>query len=101
MDKPGVYSTDAETLAFSIEVNDDADEEIYYAYYYSKDKEFDKDDLSKPVFSDDIVPVEYYNGKIYYNIDCSKSIKKGYYVVIVASDKTLKKPYAVAYCEVK
>ncbi len=101
MDKPGVYSTDAETLAFSIEVNDDADEEIYYAYYFSKDKEFDKDELSKPVFSDDIVPVEYYNGKIYYNIDCSKSIKKGYYVVIVASDDSLKKPYAVAYCEVK
>ena len=88
MDKPGVYSTDAETLAFSIEVNDDADEEIYYAYYYSKDKEFDKDELSKPIFSDDIVPVEYYNGK-------------GYYVVIVASDDSLKKPYAVAYCEVK
>ena len=101
MDKPGVYSTDAETLAFSIEVNEDADEEIYYAYYYSKDKEFDKDDLSKPVFSDDIVPVEYYNGKIYYNIDYSKNIKKGYYVVIVASDDSLKKPYAVAYCEVK
>ena len=101
MDKPGVYSTDAETLAFSIEVNDDADEEIYYAYYYSKDKEFDKDELSKPIFSDDIVPVEYYNGKIYYNVDCSKSIKKGYYVVIVASDDSLKKPYAVAYCEVK
>ena len=101
MDKPGVYSTDAETLAFSIEVNEDADEEIYYAYYYSKDKEFDKDDLSKPVFSDDIVPVEYYNGKIYYNIDCSKSVKKGYYVVIVASDNSLKRPYAVAYCEVK
>ena len=101
MDKPGVYSTDAETLAFSIEVNEDADEEIYYAYYYSKDKEFDKDELSKPVYSDDIVPVEYFNGKIYYNIDCSKSIKKGYYVVIVASDDSLKKPYAVAYCEVK
>jgi len=101
MDKPGVYSTDTETLAFSIQVNEDADEEIYYAYYYSKDKEFDKDELSKPVYSDDIVPVEYYNGNIYYNIDNSKSIKKGYYVVIVASDDSLKKPYAVAYCEVK
>jgi len=101
MDKPGVYSTDTETLAFSIQVNEDADEEIYYAYYYSKDKEFDKDELSKPVYSDDIVPVEYYNGNIYYNIDNSKSIKKGYYVVIVASDESLKKPYAVAYCEVK
>lgn len=101
MDKPGVYSTDTETLAFSIQVNKDADEEIYYAYYYSKDKEFDKDELSKPVYSNDVVPVEYYNGNIYYNIDNSKSIKKGYYVVIVASDESLKKPYAVAYCEVK
>ena len=101
MDKPGVYSTDTETLAFSIQVNEDADEEIYYAYYYSKDKEFDKDELSKPVYSNDVVPVEYYNGNIYYNIDNSKSIKKGYYVVIVASDDSLKKPYAVAYCEVK
>jgi hypothetical protein len=101
MEKPGVYSTDVETMAFSIEVNKDADEEIYYAYYYSKDKEFDKDELSKPVFSDDIVPVEYYNGKIFYNIDNSKSIKKGYYVVIVASDSSLKRPYVVAYAEVK
>ena len=101
MDKPGVYSSDADTLAFSIEVNEDADEEIYYAYYYSKDKEFDKDELEKPVFSDDIVPVEYYNGKIFYNVDNSKSIKKGYYVVIIASDSSLKRPYAVAYAEVK
>ena len=79
----------------------DLETEIKFMWLLWLCKEFDKDDLSKPVFSDDIVPVEYYNGKIYYNIDCSKSIKKGYYVVIVASDKTLKKPYAVAYCEVK
>jgi len=101
MDKPGSYSTDTETMAFSIQVNDDADEEIYYAYYYSKDKEFDKDDLSKPVYSDNIKPVEYQNGKIFYNVDNSKKIQKGYYVVIVASDDSLKKPYVVAYAEVK
>ena len=101
MDKPGSYSTDTETMAFSIQVNDDADEEIYYAYYFSKDKEFDKDDLSKPVYSDNIKPVEYQNGKIFYNVDNSKKIQKGYYVVIVASDDSLKKPYVVAYAEVK
>lgn len=101
MDKPGSYSTDTETMAFSIQVNDDADEEIYYAYYYSKDKEFDKEDLSKPVYSDNIKPVEYQNGKIFYNVDNSKKIQKGYYVVIVASDDSLKKPYVVAYAEVK
>ena len=101
MDKPGSYSTDTETMAFSIQVNDDADEEIYYAYYFSKDKEFDKDDLAKPVYSDNIKPVEYQNGKIFYNVDNSKKIQKGYYVVIVASDDSLKKPYVVAYAEVK
>ena len=101
MDKPGVYSTDAETLAFSIEVNEDAEDEIYYAFYYSKDKEFDKDDLSKPIYSDNIVPTEYQDGRIFYDIDCSKKIQKGYYVVVVASDDTLKKPYVVAYAEIK
>ena len=101
MDKPGIYNTDTETLAFSIEVNEDAEEEIYYAYYYSKDKTFDKDDLSKPVFSDTIPPEEFGDGKAYYNVDCSKKIQKGYYVVVVASDESLKRPYVVAYADVK
>ena len=101
MDKPGVYSLDTERIAFSIEVNEDAEDEIYYAFYYSKDKEFDKDDLSKPIYSDNIVPTEYQDGRIFYDIDCSKKIQKGYYVVVVASDDTLKKPYVVAYAEIK
>ena len=101
MDKPGVYSTDAETLGFSIEVNEDAEDEIYYAYYYSKDKEFDAKDLEKPIFSDTIAPEEYGDGAAYYNVDCSKKITKGYYVVIVAADESFKKPYVVAYAEVK
>ena len=101
MGKPGMYTTDTETLAFSIEVNDDAEDKIYYAYYYSKDKEFDKDDLSKPIYSDNIVPTEYQDGRIFYDIDCSKKIQKGYYVVVVAADETLKKPYVVAYAEIK
>ena len=84
MDKPGMYNTDTETLAFSIEVNEDAEDEIYYAYYYSKDKEFDKDDLSKPVYSTTIPPEEYGDGRAFYNVDCSKKIQKGYYVVVVA-----------------
>jgi hypothetical protein len=101
MDKPGNYNTDTETLAFSIEVNEDAEEDIYYAYYYSKDKEFDKDDLSKPIYSKTIPPEEYGDGRAFYNVDCSKKIQKGYYVVVVAADESLKKPYVVAYAEVK
>ena len=102
MDKPGCYNVDTEILAFSIEVNEDAEDEIYYAYYYSKDKEFDKDDLSKPVFSDDISPIEYSDGKAFYNVEYDKKIQKGYYVVVVAADaKSINKPYIVAYAEVK
>ena len=101
MDKPGMYNTDTETLAFSIEVNEDAEADIYYAYYYSKDKEFDKDDLSKPIYSKTISPEEYGDGRAFYNVDCSKKIQKGYYVVIVAADDSFKKPYVVAYADVK
>ena len=102
MDKPGCYSVDTETLAFSIEVNEDAEDEIYYAYYYSKDKEFDKDDLSKPLLSDNISPVEYGDGRAFYDVNCDKKIQKGYYVVVVAADeKSINKPYIVAYAEVK
>ena len=101
MDKPGMYSQETEKLAFSIQVNEDAEDEIYYAYYYSKDKTFDKEDLEKPLYSDKIVPCEYSDGKIFYNVDCDKKIQKGYYVVIVSSDDTFKKPYIVAYAEVK
>lgn len=102
MVKPGVYTTDTETLAFSIEVNDDVDEDVYFAYYYSKDKEFDSKDLSKPIFDDYIGPKLYESDdKVFYDIECSKSLKKGYYVVIVASDDSFKKPYVVAYAEIK
>jgi hypothetical protein len=102
MDRPGCYSVDTTTLAFSIEVNEDAEDEIYYAYYYSKDKEFDKEDLSKPLFSDNISPVEYGDGRAFYDVECDKKITKGYYVVVVASDeKSINKPYIVAYAEVK
>ena len=102
MEKPGCYSVDTEILAFSIEVNEDAEDEIYYAYYYSKDKEFDKDELAKPLLSDKISPVEYSDGKAFYNVECDKKIQKGYYVVVVAAnEKSINKPYIVAYAEVK
>ena len=103
MDKAGCYNVDTTTLAFSIEVNEDAEDEVYYAYYYSKDKEFDKEDLSKPLYSDTIGPVEYESdGRAYYNVDCDKKISKGYYVVVVAaSEKSINKPYIIAYAEVK
>ena len=101
MDDPGIYNKDTETLAFSIKVNENAEDDIYYAYYYSRNKEFDKDDLSKPIYKSTIHLEEYGDGSAYYNIDCSKKTQKGYYLVIVASDSSLNKPYLIAYAEVK
>ena len=101
MSDPGQYNTGTETLAFSIEVNEDAEDDVYYAYYYSVDREFDRSELSKPLFGTMTSVEEYLDGKAYYNIDCSMGIQKGHYVVVVASDESLKNIYVVAYCEVK
>ena len=100
MDKPGNYNADTETLSFSIEVFENVENDIYYAYYYSKDIEFDKNDLSRPLFKDTISPIKNVDGRVFYNIDCSRNIQKGYYVVVVASDKNLQTPYIVAYADV-
>ena len=36
------------------------------------------------------------------DVNCDKKIQKGYYVVVVAADeKSINKPYIVAYAEVK
>ena len=88
-------------MAFSLEVTEDAEDDIYYAYYYSKNKRFGSDDLSKPIYQDTISALEYSDGQAFYNADCSKKIKKGYYLVVVASDSKLNNPYIVAYAEVK
>ena len=52
-------------------------------------KDFDKDDLKKSIFDDTIDPTSYDDGTTYYNIDCSKKIKEGYYVVVVYDNEDL------------
>ena len=101
MTSPGVYDENTTTLAFSIEIKPGTTASVYYAYYYSEDEDFGFEDMAAPIFSDDITPEEYNNGKAYYNVDCGKGIKKGYYAVVVAKDSTLTEPYVVAYAEVK
>lgn len=100
MKNQGVYNADTETLAFSIKVDDKTSEKLYFAFYYSEDSNFNKEDLGKPVYSDTIAPSYYEDGTAYYNIECSKSLKPGYYCVIVSKDKSFRKPYAVAYAEI-
>ena len=100
MKKDGVYYSDTDTLGFSIKIDDEDADDIYYAYYYSDDKDFDKDDLKKSIFDDTIDPTSYDDGTTYYNIDCSKKIKEGYYVVVVYDNEDLDNVLAVGHCEV-
>ena len=100
MKSQGVYNSSTKTLAFSVKVDDKTSDKLYFAFYYSKDNNFDSDDLKDPEVSATITPSYYKDGTAYYNIECDKSVKPGYYCVIVSNDKTFSKPYAVAYARV-
>lgn len=95
-----VYYCDADKIAFSVKVDENTGEKIYYAFYYSKDDNFTKEDLKNAETSATIAPSYYKDGTAYYNIECGESLKPGYYVVIVSKDKSFKTPYAVAYAKV-
>jgi len=96
----GVYYKDTKNMAFSIRVDENTKEKVYYAFYYSKDDDFDKTELGSPKYSAEIAPSYYKDGNAYYNIECKKSLKPGYYCVIVSKDKNFKTPYVVAYAKV-
>ena len=100
MKSQGVYYMNTKTLAFSIQVEENTSEKLYYAFYYSKDDNFTKNDLKEAEYSDYISPSYYKDGNTYYNIECEKSLKPGHYCVIVSKDKNFKKPYAVAYAKI-
>ncbi len=100
MKSQGVYYSDLKTLAFSIEVYENTTEKVYYAYYYSEDDNFDAKELSSPKYSEQTIPSYYKDGTAYYNVECKKSLKPGYYCVIVSKDKNFNSPYVVAYARV-
>ncbi len=101
MDSPGVYNNNTKTLAFSIMLEEETDDEIYYAYYYSADPNFDSEDLNKPLYQATIGTVTYRDGTTYYNIDFTSGSREGYYVVVIASDASIAEPYIVAYARIK
>lgn len=100
MKSQGVYYQDVKKVAFSIKVDEKTTEKLYYAFYYSKDENFTRDDLEKAEKSEMISPSYYKDGNAYYNIECDKSLKPGHYCVIVSKDKSFNKPYVVAYAKV-
>lgn len=101
MKSQGVYNADTKTLAFSVKVDEKTADKLYFAFYYSTDNDFDKEELEEPIYSDTIAPTYYKDGTAYYNIECDRSLKPGYYCVIVSNNKSLNKPYAVAYARIR
>ena len=100
MKSSGSYYPETSALAFSIEVNENAVDDIYYAYYYSEKPDILIDFPDNPEYSSTASVVEYGDGKAFYNVDYTGDIKEGYYIVVIASDKSLEKTFAVAYTEV-
>lgn len=80
------YSTDVQTIAFSLEVTSDCNMTVDYSFYYT-DKE-DRDSigeaLNNPVFSTTVSPIEYTNGK-FYDIDyyVGGNAVPGFYMFVI------------------
>ncbi|SCW26404.1 hypothetical protein SAMN02910456_00064 [Ruminococcaceae bacterium YRB3002] len=103
MAQDGVYCIDTEIIAFSIELNKEADD-IYYAYYFLPGEDVDASniDYSNPTFADTISATSYGNGTIYYNIDYEPDkMEVGTYVLVIAKDAgSVSNPYVTAVCSV-
>ena len=98
-----VYCSDAETIAFSVELNS-MGPQLYYAYYFLPGENPSLDDLDpgNPVFSKTISSTIYDDGTIYYDCDYTPaSLEVGAYVMIVCKDaSSISNPYITAVCTV-
>ncbi len=98
-----VYCKDAETIAFSVELNTPGPN-LYYAYYFLPGEHPTLDDLdvNSPVYSDTISPTLYPDGTIFYDFDYSPDeLEIGVYVLVVSQNaQTINNPYITALCRV-
>ena len=99
----GTYCINTRTLAFSIQLLNDA-EPVYYAYYFVPGEKADlkKVDYSKPVYENTISPFLYIDGSLFYNFDYDiEDIGVGKYLLVIAKDKdSIDKPYITATCKI-
>ena len=99
----GMFCINTKTLAFSIQLLNDAGP-VYYAYYFVPGEKADikKIDYSKPVYEKTISPYLYIDGSLFYNFDYEPDeMQVGKYVVVIAKNKdSVKNPYVTATCKV-
>ena len=103
MASDGIYCSDSEVIAFSIQLNSEGPS-IYYAYYFIPGEDADAStvDYTNPTYAQQIDITAYGNGTIFYNIDYTPdTMAVGTYVLIVAADaNSINDPYITAACKV-
>lgn len=90
--EPGLYYKDVSRISFFVDAINGFSDEIYYAYYYSKDGEFDSEDLETPVYAYSVSPK---NNS--YDLVYRKKIMPGFYILVAAADDSFNEPYILAY----
>lgn len=102
MASEGIYCSDTETIAFSVELNE-AGPAIYFAYYFIPEGgDASAVDYANPTFAQTIESTSYQDGSIYYDIDYTPdTMAVGTYILVVAADQaSVSSPYITAACQV-
>lgn len=85
------YTTDTETLAYSLELYSESSMSVKYDYYKF-------DDVVELIYSNTITPNKYSNG-IYYDLDYTSSFDVGTYLVIVTDTSNNVLMYSFCYVD--
>lgn len=82
------FASNTKTLGFSLSVNSDIENELYYDYYYSKDADFKDINKATPVYSGSCKP-SVYDDQSCYDLDYSaEKFEPGFYGLVVYSDSS-------------
>jgi len=85
------YTTDVQTIGFSMQVTSDCTRTLNYSYGYTEDESEEgiSEALQNPVYTGASVPVEYTNGFFYdFDYEVNGEAQSGYYIFIISDAET-------------
>ena len=92
------FGSNTKTLGFSLAVNKDMTDELFYDYYYSKDPDFKGVNEAQPVYSSSCRPTVY-DDQACYDLDyASEKFDPGFYGIAVYSDASKTHMIMTAAC---
>ena len=92
------FGSNTKTLGFSLAVNKDMTDELFYDYYYSKDPDFKGINEAQPVYSSSCRPTVY-DDQACYDLDyASEKFDPGFYGIAVYSDASKTHMIMTAAC---